>query len=80
MAQVLTLRPPQRGRVPTLPRRVAPRGPSTYLAELRNIAAEEAPMAVEFGGLTDAQKLVAIKGFPGGRRFTLGPPSQRVSS
>jgi hypothetical protein len=80
MAQVLTLRPPHRGRVRSLPRPAAPRGPSAYLAELRNIAAEEAPMAVEFGGLTDAQKLVAIKGFPGGRRFILGSPPQRISS
>lgn len=77
MAQVFSLRPPRNGRVPGPG---MPDCPSAHLSELRSVTADEAPMAVEFVGLTEPQKLVAIQGFPGGRRFVLATLPQRVSN
>jgi len=38
---------------------------------LNPIDEPEAPLEVEFVGLTEAQQLAAIAAFPGGRRFIL---------
>lgn len=45
--------------------------PSRHIGHIANAGGPEAPMVVEFFGLTESEQRAAINAFPGGRRFVL---------
>lgn len=45
--------------------------PSRFLSMIAPVNGPEAPMVVEFVGLTEAEQRAALEAFPGGRRFRL---------
>lgn len=45
--------------------------PSSYLELVARADDVEAPLVVEFVGLSESEQLAAINGFPGGQRFRL---------
>ena len=71
MAQVLSLSGTGGSRRHSLPPKLPPEGPSRYLAWIARADAAEAPLAVEFVGLTESEQRAAINAFPGGKRFLL---------
>ena len=49
--------------------RLRPRDPQIH--KLGRIDGPEAPLAVEFGGISEEQQRAALAAFPGGKRFHL---------